>query len=229
MPQTLRDRVVDKFTVRVRVSLQHYKELMMAVSNKKTQASLETELSEQFVLSIAVHWESFLSDLILAYVLMDPDKSMKNLRSSVMKSIEDKFGASVLKCTKTVLPKKLTKQRAQALLDTEGWNITAKSAEDISSKASKYISGQYAKKFTLGSDDSAFIDFVIAMRNYLSHRSVGARRILAMRVSSLASTSHALLFATLRQVGPYLKDVVRPGMTRAEAIADGLSALATKL
>ena len=65
---------------------------MLAVHNKRNQAALETMLVEQFVMLSVVQWESFINDLIIAYVLMRPNTALKSLRRRIEQSIERKFG-----------------------------------------------------------------------------------------------------------------------------------------
>ena len=41
--------------------------------------------------AVSVLWQSFLHDLFIAYILMDPERAMASIRSRLTQSIEGKF------------------------------------------------------------------------------------------------------------------------------------------
>src|SRR5262245_34802645 len=112
---------------------------MLAVHNKVNQAALETTLVEQFVMLSAVQWESFLNDLIIAYVMMRPQAAIKNLETRINQSVEGKFGERAAGCTIFKVPKPFTRPKIVGLLDPKDWNITVASAKELSAKANDLL------------------------------------------------------------------------------------------
>ena len=55
-------KIVLKFKTHASRAVKNHSELVLAVHNKRNERSLETHLAEQLVMSVAVGWESFLTD-----------------------------------------------------------------------------------------------------------------------------------------------------------------------
>ena len=198
-------QVIKRFEKRVSRSKDNYDEFVMAVHNKRNQPSLESQLAEQLVMSVAVAWEAFITDLLIAYVTLDPKASIESLKSKISKSLNDKYGVDAAKAVKFSFPKSLTKARAAAFIDPKGWNIPLKSSEALSQRANELLSAQNAKKFSLNADDSHFLDFVICARNYLSHRSDASRQALKTAISQ-AGGKNDFLASRFADIGTYLKN-----------------------
>lgn len=222
--------VVANFDKRIETALALYDELVLAVHLKKRQSSLETMLAEQCVLGLAIQWESFIHDLLVSYIAENPDACIRSHRDRMTQSIESKNRAFT-KWIKISIPNSLSRSQIESLLDPKGWNVTADSAERLAQKANQYLAASSAIKFSLAAPDRAFVDFLIAMRNYLSHRSAGALTILKARIQEIHQIDSASpLDGRITSVGAYLKATV-PGMavSRATLIGHNLRALAAKL
>lgn len=221
--------VIRKFRERVQTTIASHNELLLAIHNKRNEASLETLLSEQFVLLVTVFWEAFINDLVIAYVTIDPRICVRNLRLKIVQSITDRHGSEVSRALRFAFPPSITRTRAAALLDPRKWNITFDSAQTLASRTNAVIAATHAKKFALNAEDSQFLDYAIGLRNFLSHRSAGSREILKARVNELSGARNACFKAPTRNFGTYLKYKDAAGNPRAVLIAERFCFLAAAL
>lgn len=185
-------KVVGKFTARIATTVGYHRELLMSVHLKKHQASLESIIVEQFVLSTAVQWEVLLSDLLLTYLVKGPKPYLESLRKRVSQSIKDRYGPDIARTASFSLPAALTVKRAKAFVDPKGFNVSAADSAELTKRANELLEAQYAKRFTLAADDSQLIDFVVAMRNYLGHRSKSSRDVLRQSIAVLSGPNSDL-------------------------------------
>jgi len=225
---TPHEAVVDKFTKRVAVAIDYHGELLLAVHLKRHQAALETMLVEQFVLSVAVLWELFLSDLLLTYLAESPSLYLAAFRKKLLQSLKDRYGSGAAKYTRIDFPRQVSRPAVVALVDPKNFNITVKSAAALSEKANELLAAEFAKMFSLGSDDGQFFDFGIAIRNYLGHRSDASRVVLKKAIRGLQGPN-ADLAGPFQSVGPYLKQRNAAGDTRSIVIARRFVAVANTL
>ncbi len=177
----------------------------------------------------AVQWESFLNDLIVAYVLMQPATALTSLQKRIDQSIAGKFGERAARCVSFDVEKPTTRQHVVGLLDPKDWNITVASANELSAKANEFLAARFAKRFSLGKADAEFIDFSVALRNYLGHLSDGSRTVLKTKIDAFSETTNTAFKATLGNVGVYLKTKDASGITRAVSFALRLIEISTKL
>jgi hypothetical protein len=229
MPKNESAKTVNRFHTRIRQALDYHQELRLAVHNKTKQASLETMLAEQCALSMGVLWEAFVHDLLLTYVMVNPSVCMKDLEKRLKQSLEAKVGPAS-KWVKFGFPRVLTKAQLAGIVDPKGWNITAGSAEDLAKLANQLLTASDAKKFSLGAEDGAFVNFLIGLRNYLSHRSTASRAIVAKGIAALhGSVPNSPLVGPVKSIGAYLKQAVPGHSTRASFIGARLIDVSEKL
>ena len=212
--------IVDKFLTRIAQLSEYHRELLQTVAGKKRQIALEEMLSEQFVLNLAVLWEAFLSDLLIAYVVDDPKTTLKDLRERIGQSLKGNYGAEAESMTKFRMPRSLTRARARLLVDPKSFNVTAHSAEKLAERANKLLSGKYAKRFTLSAEDAQFFNYFVAVRNYLGHRSPASRQALKQTEKALTG-KNAGLRGNLKNIGAYLRQTPTPGAERRSALVAG--------
>ena len=214
-------QVGDSFTQRISGLLKDYDDLVLAVRNKRRQASLETMLAEQTVMSLGVLWESFLHDLLIAYVERHPLNCRNDFAKKVNKLVIDKLPGTT-QWIRFNFPSSPTPNQLEHLIDPKGWNIAAKSAAELGKQANNWLGATDARKFALNADDATFFDYLVALRNYLAHRSEGSRGILSQKVKDLSQNPvNSDLRAQLRQVGTYLKQQTAIG-TRVNSIGQRL-------
>jgi hypothetical protein len=214
------EKEIDHFDSQVERLLKHHKELKLAIHNKKNEASLQTELVTQFTLQTVVLWESFLSDLVIAYVLKDPKRALDSIKHKLKHSVSTKFGKEVSKCVKFSNPKIISDLKIRGLLDHKGWNITANNAESLSSIANERLASCYAKQFSLSAEDAEFFNYIICLRNYLSHYSAGSRTELRKAINGISRDENKDLKSSFSQIGTYLKHIIPSNHSRAEYIAE---------
>jgi len=226
---TLRDTAVKRFTNRLEALISHHNELKIAIHNKRNEATLENELVTQFVLQATVIWESFLNDLILAYIEMSPSKAISSIETRIKQSVENKFGKSSRRALTFSHPGKATRAVLVSLLDHRGWNISSRDATGLATKANNLLASRYAKKFSLDSEDSEFFDYVVCLRNFLSHYSSGARNELRKTTVALSQRINAPLKANIGQIGNYLKSDGGGRTSRAVFVVLRIRNIASKL
>lgn len=216
------------FESRIQSLLRDYNELVLAVHQKTRQASLETMLAEQTVMSLAVYWEAFLHDLLVTYVANQPTPCLNDFTKRISSSVADKFPAAS-KWVTVNFPDDLSSVQLERLLDPKGWNIVAKSAEGLKDIANRWLDAQDSRRFFLNADDAAFFDYIYAVRNYLGHRSGASRESLLRAMAAIRpNTPNDELSGTLQKVGIYLKRRTDSG-TRVNSIGNRVLALASNL
>ena len=223
-------QIVANFQQQITTALTNYEQLVAAVSALPQRLTMERLLAEQCVLTIAVQWEAFIHDLIIAYIEDKPDTCIAFHRNKVTQSVKDKHKGFSAWVTVTI-PNPLTRIQIEEMLDPEGRNVSAESANTLTKKANELLAATHAKKFSLTSVDGGILDFVIALRNYLSHRSSGSLKVLKKRLSDLGTADPASnMIGTLTNVATYL-NARPPGLldSRAKVIGYAVSALAAKL
>ncbi len=229
MPASTPTEVRVRFCSQIRDLLRDYDEMLLAVHEKRRQASLEIMLSEQAVMSLAVFWEAFLHDLMVSYVVRRPKSCLEDAEKRLRQSLAEKF-LGITRWVELQFPSTLTEAQVERILDPKGWNVVATSSDALTRMANRYLSASDAKKFSLNADDSAFIDYLVSLRNYLGHRSSGARRQLLASLRGLQSggENRDLMNSANRSIGVYLKRHTGNG-TRINVIGNRIITIAEKL
>lgn len=134
----------------------------------------QSTLTEHSLLSTAVTWEGFVSDMFIAYINRDATRFKQHLRdsfeahlntSSTPKRVFDAFGT-------LAFPAHLKKAEVLALANSMGNNITFPKFEQLEEKAAVWLVPGHAAKFAgLTAQEKAVVNSVIAMRNHIAHRS----------------------------------------------------------
>jgi hypothetical protein len=228
MSATLARKKILNFTSRLQAAVDYHRELLIAVQGKRRQAALETMLCEQFAFNVVVLWEVFLSDMLLQYLVASPKRYKKALSERIFQSVKDRFGAAAGDMLEIDIPGQLSLTKARSLVDPKQFNITFHSADSLSRRANDLLSANYARLFTLNSDEAQFVDFVIAFRNYLAHRSKSAHGVLKQAITGL-NGANAHLQASTSNFGTYLKTRDAAGDTTSILLANRLIVLANML
>ena len=220
--------VVAKFQKRASDLLRDFNETILAVHDKRRQASLESMLAEQTAMSLAVYWEAFLNDIIIQYIVLRPKSCFDDISKRYRQSLGDKF-AGIERWVSISFPNAISNTVAERIIDPKGLNVVATSAQILSDVANRFLSAVDARKFSLTAEDREFIDYFIALRNYLGHRSAASRtRFLAAARSMRAIGPNAQLTFNGGQIGVYLKQRV-DGVTRVGLIVQRIVEIAGKL
>ena len=136
-----------------------------------------------------------------------------------------------MKWVTIAVPATVKREQIELMVDPAGWNITAASAEALKEKANQLLSAPHAKKFSLLDTDRVFFDLLVAIRNYLSHRSAGALGILRGRLLDLQrSDPSSVLNGNMTTIGSYLKTKPHGGSDdRAKLIGRAVITLSSKM
>ena len=224
-------QVVFAFQTQVASTLNLYDQLILAVAPSSQKTSLESMLSEQCVLAVAVQWEAFLHELIVSYIEQSPAECVNYHKEKVKQAITKSKNAIFLSWINYNVPAVLTRKHIENMVDPKGWNITADSADSLAGLTDNLLMASAAKKFSLPAVDRKFIDLIIALRNYLSHRSGGSVTTLKDKLADFQRTDKASpLRGKLVDVGMFLKTVPKGSAdSRVKVIGMKLSTLAGKL
>lgn len=209
----------------------HYDSLVGALTGVQRRATLEGILAEQFALELGVRWEGFIHDLFVSYVERNKRAFLASEEKALRESVRQRKGPSLERLVYLRIPSRprWTSRTVDTLLDPEGRHLTLTKADDLSSKASRLL-GSKAKRFSLVEEDRQLIDFVIALRNYLAHRSRASLRALNASISAFAAAgANHDLAGQIRNVRAYLRNAGPSGRPRIKVVFDRMSQIAGKL
>jgi hypothetical protein len=207
-----------------------YDTILAAIASGRGRTILVGALAEHFALELGVRWEGFVHDLFVAYLMQGKRAFLRSKNLNIMRSVGDRYGDGWLKLVRVRNPLKWTPRLVEALIDPNQRNIVVTSADDLYHRATQLL-GSRAIKFSLNPDDRQLVNFVVALRNYLAHRSKASRKDLYQAAAAFISQGpNAELFGRLRQVSTYLRTGVKVGKTpRIKVVHARLSEIAGKL
>lgn len=226
---SLHNNLAAKFIQRLDSLISHHDELIIAIHNKKNEATLKTELTIQFVVQSVLLWETFLNDLILAYIEMEPSRALASIENDVKQIVNTKYGERIKRAIKISLPRNPKRDTIIKLLDPKGWNITSNDADKLYATATKYISSKFAKNFAFDTDDSEFYNYLVALRNFLSHNSTGSKSKLKNSIASISTPKNSFLKAKSFHAKNYLKEITSSERSRALMLVNRIKEIAIKL
>lgn len=200
--------VKNDFIDQLRGLISFYHAGLGALSADKDRSTL----TEQSLLTTAVLWEGFVSDMFIAYINRDATRFKVHLRASFdahMKSaakpqrVFEAFGA-------LTFPEHLKKSDVQALADGLGNNITFPNFAELEQKANTWLVPHHASKFSgLTAQQKAVVNAVIALRNHIAHRSQRSLDAMndALAIGALHTTGIRRTANRFHNVGAWLKAV----------------------
>lgn len=131
-----------------------------------------TTLSELVFLNAYVAFETFLSDLFMAYINKKSINYQNERETKIKKVIKEEFGDWYSNRVSLSKVQHLKAEEVENLLDPRGFNITFSSSEQIKRLAGGWLSQEFRKNvFTLAQDDFEFIDCCREIRNAIAHKS----------------------------------------------------------
>lgn len=188
--------------------LNKVQEFYEAAADALQTDSHQTLLVENTLLSVAVLWEGFLSDLIVAYINRNSSRFAHHLKDALATDQTPKQ-ALILKHFSTVnVPFHLNKDMIIELLDSQGNNITFSTYSALADKSSSWLTSQDAEKISkLPGSDQAIMDTLIAIRNHIAHRSERSYKTMntALSKGALHATGLKRGVKNIKHVGVYLK------------------------
>ena len=133
-------------------------------------------LAESTVLSGAVLWKGFLSDLFVAYINRDSSQFVVHLRNSFEGNLAGKQKRIYDKYVTLGLPSHVTKKDIGELTDASGSNITFRDYEEIVEGAKRWLAVKERGKIVgVSGPRKGLVNALVSIRNQLAHRSVGSR------------------------------------------------------
>ena len=169
-------------------------------SARGPSAADEKRVAANMLLAAAALWESFLSDLVVAYVNVDASQfktfveARYSLSTSVNSDQEEIRRASMH--VSAVMKGHLTLSEIRDVLAGSAQNVTFKSVGHLKHKAESWLSPAHHAHFDSITDaKGATMEAWRAIRNFVAHRNTGARNRMNDKLN------HAQLPASLRR-GP---------------------------
>ena len=190
----------------------------------------ESRLASQTYMSAATAWECFLSDIVIAYIEIDPEVFFEHLKRSHEDGRTRKQKLIQEKYTKINFPESINSEEIIEFIDSEKRNITFSSASDLNKKVKNWISEDYFKKFNeITKEETAIINLIISLRNFIAHQSKGsfAKLERCARVSQLKSLGLFRKSAGMPDYGNYLNGI-HDEKTRFEIIATQMKKIGGK-
>jgi len=203
-----------------------------AVLAAKVNRTTKKLITESAMLTAAVLWEGFLSDLFIAYINRDTSAYAMFAEAAVRQHAQEKFGTDVVKSVSLQLELHLSADQVRQLLDSKGYNLTFKTASFLVHRAGEWLAKPYKQYFTaLTPAQRASIDASSAIRNFLAHRSRSSKGEMA-KALVVADLPRNLGRGTndVHDIGAFLLSTpVRAKTTRFALYVTNLKALAAGL
>lgn len=169
--------VLAEFIQQADAALDHYDRVLSALSgttNEKLDVSL---MSKNLLHTVFVDFECFVSDLFISYLNRDFSQYQDTFETSVRASARDKHSPWLAGRITFNRPAHVTLDELAEAIDPTGWNTTFKDSAVMKSKAQLWLADPYKSKVVdLDDEDARLIDTARALRNWIAHQSVGARR-----------------------------------------------------
>lgn len=149
-----------------------------------------TTLSELVFLNAYVSFETFVSDLFLAYVNKDATVFQNSQEKRIRHLVKEDLGNWYKDRVTLTRERSLNADTVETLLDPNGYNVTFGSAEEMKRLAGKWLAPGYRRKiFTLSNDDFLFIDCCKTIRNVIAHKSKRSLDIMNQQLKTIPSGS----------------------------------------
>jgi len=193
-----------------------------------------TRLSALTMISAATLWESFLSDLVVAYINRDPSQFAVHLQHALNEDLSDKQKQIVNRYAPYKAPTSIDRGTILSLLDDNGNNITFSNAQTLKKGAKRWISAANIVGINaLTGQQIAIINLWISLRNHIAHDSERSRSALQIAVSHGALHGTGLHRAqnAIHTPGVYLKSKHRQpvGNPRIEEILRHMQQIAAAI
>lgn len=198
--------VKDEFLLQL-AKIRHFHE---AGLNSLTNQSDHSTLTEQSLLSAAVTWEGFVSDMFIAFINRDATTFKAHLKKQFDDhQKKDSTSRAVFGAFGTLnFPAHLKRADVLSLANGSGANITFSTYQALESRARSWLVGPHVDKFTcFSAAQKQVVNAVIAMRNEIAHRSERSLDAMneALDHDALAGTGLQRQGNKVQKVGVWLK------------------------
>lgn len=205
-----------------------------ALRPKLDSDSQATKLSALTLMTAATIWESFISDLFIAYINRDPSKFVLHLENALKSDMSSKQRQIQSRYAPFRSPTSIDKSTIASLVDENGNNITFPNATALKKRARLWITDANGAGIqSLSKQQLALIDLWIALRNHIAHDSERSRNALQDQVSNgaLYGTGLHRQKNAIHRTGVYLKSLHQQpnGNPRVEIIVGHMQAIGLTL
>jgi hypothetical protein len=177
--------VVDEFQSQAELSLQQYEALDQLVTAGGAAANILTlrrGLAADTVFRLGTQWEVFQHRWHVAAISKRPTVYRDLIQEQLTKGIEKAAIGHIIDAVTpdaASLPARLTVSQIEALVDSEGYNVSFKDCETWMAKSVKHLHADYASKVeavVTNPEASSLVELLKAVRNVLAHSSTGSLR-----------------------------------------------------
>lgn len=190
-------------------------------------------LAESALMGIAVLWEGFVSDLLIAYINRDSAKFAVHLKNALEAPMSSKQKNIYSKYALLTVPTHISRADIVSFLDEYGNNITFRNFAELKSQAKLWLTTANVTQInTRTTAQASVVNALIAIRNHLAHRSNRSLDAMndALNVGALHGTGLRRGVNRVQHIGGYLKANVPGGnASRLEAIFRQIGAIAAAL
>lgn len=170
----------------------------------------KTLLVEHTFLAAAVLWESFVSDLLIAYVNRDASRFTVHLKDALETDLAPKQREIYSRYASLSIPEHIKKGDVVSLIDANGNNITFSNFASLEDAAGRWLAAGHAARITGRSNlEKATVNAAICIRNHIAHRSKRSLEALndALAKGIFHNTGRGRGANEVRHVGSFLKAV----------------------
>lgn len=196
--------------------------------------SERSQLASLTLVSVASIWESYINDLLIAYINRDPKKFIEHKEKIYENSIPSKIKNMHPILIKFESPKSLNRKEIIKLIQEDQKNINPR-LRSIKEKAELWIAEEYkAGIASTSSEDEEIVNLVFCLRNHFLHGSEQSKEKLEEALNSREIKNTNFYRETMinrDKVGYYLKSIFdsRKQLSRIEKIIESLKDTGVKL
>jgi hypothetical protein len=168
--------VIDDFKSQLDELSSYFDRVAAAIAGTQSEQSDLSLLAEQTFVSAAVAFESFVSDLFVAFINRDSSKLQSEYESRIKESVKSKFAQWHADQLKFSTVKHLSVDQIIEIMDKDGRNISFPTAAKMKAETAAWLLKDYADLFkNLTANDEAVVDCMKAVRDFIAHRSDSAK------------------------------------------------------
>ena len=225
--------VIDDFQSQLADLDSYFQRVVGVLTGTHNEKSDVSTLAEQTMVTLATALEGFLSDLFLAYLNSNSTKFQESYENSVRQSIQSKYGIWHADRLTYSTVRHIKLSDLQLLIDPTGWNVTFKEAQMLKTRAAEWLIQVHRNRVnSLSIDDDRVIDTVKVIRDFIAHRSRGAKDRMNTGLEAIDQGPPNQNLGRgdneIQHVGPFLKAVFGT-RRRLQLYGDRLREIANKL
>jgi len=190
-------------------------------------------LARSTLMASATLWESFISDLFVAYINRDPSRFAEHMQSALAATLSPKQAVIQQNFAKFTPPSSIPKKLILKIIDHNGSNLTFEGAKSLADGAKRYLNAQDRLPFmNLTGQQKACLNLWLAARNHIAHDSDKSRIALKDAVTDgrLNGTGLQRNQNQIINTGAYLRAASAPGgVTRLEVLINEMLLISTVL